>query len=94
MLGTVRKYVDRIRFMHYKDITFDGRPNGELWPGGPVTPSDAGAYGVDSKGRWVELGRGAAPFREITQILLDGGLGIWGERDRRNPNATLPPAMQ
>ena len=77
VLGTVKRYVDRIRFMHYKDVTFAGRPQGELWTGGIKAPSDEGAYGVDSKGRWVELGRGVVPFAAITRILLDAGYDGW-----------------
>ena len=63
--------------MHYKDITFTGRPQGELWPGGMKVPSDQGGYDVDSRGRWVELGRGAVPFKEVTQILLEAGYNGW-----------------
>jgi inosose dehydratase len=77
VLGTVQRYASRITFMHYKDITFAGRPQGELWPGGIHTPADAGAYAVDSRGRWVELGRGAVPFREISDILLAAGYDGW-----------------
>jgi inosose dehydratase len=77
VLGTVQRYVNRIRFMHYKDITFAGRPQGELWAGGIHAPADEGAYAVDSKGRWVELGRGIVPFKEITRILLDAGYNGW-----------------
>jgi inosose dehydratase len=77
ILGTVRHYVDRIRFMHYKDVTFAGRPQGQLWAGGVRAPADEGAYGVDSKARWVELGRGVVPFAEVTRILLDAGYEGW-----------------
>ncbi len=74
---TVRRYVKRIRFIHYKDITFTGRPQGELWPGGLKVPGDAGAYGVDSRGRWIELGRGVVPFPAITRLLLEAGYDGW-----------------
>jgi inosose dehydratase len=77
VLGTIRRHLHRIQFMHYKDITFAGRPQRELWPGGIVAPSDSGAYNVDSRGRWVELGRGEVPFAEITRILLDAGYDGW-----------------
>jgi inosose dehydratase len=77
VLATMRRYLGRIQFVHYKDVTFAGRPAGQLWPGGKRVPADHGAYGVDSRGRWVELGRGAVPFREITQILLEGGYDGW-----------------
>jgi inosose dehydratase len=72
----VRRYASRIRFVHYKDITFAGRPRGELWPGKSV-PADEGAYHIDSRGRWVELGRGIVPFPEITRILLGAGYDGW-----------------
>jgi inosose dehydratase len=77
VLDIVRRYVNRITFMHYKDITFAGRPQGELWPGGITAPVDRGGYGVDSRGRWVELGRGVVPFPEITRILRDAGYDGW-----------------
>ena len=77
VLATVRRYASRITFVHYKDITFTGRPQGELWPGGMKVPSDQGGYDVDSRGRWVELGRGAVPFKEVTQILLEAGYNGW-----------------
>jgi len=77
VIATVRRYIDRIKFIHYKDITFSGRPQGELWPGGINAPADQGAYSVDSRGRWVELGRGMVPFREITDILLAAGYDGW-----------------
>ncbi len=76
VVDIVRRYVDRIKFMHYKDITFAGRPQEELWPGYRV-PADEGAYAVDSRGRFVELGRGVVPFKEVTKILLDAGYDGW-----------------
>jgi inosose dehydratase len=75
--ATVRRYIERIKFIHYKDITFAGRPQGELWAGGVRAPADRGAYNVDSRGRWVELGRGVVPFREITDILVASGYDGW-----------------
>jgi inosose dehydratase len=77
VLATVRRYVERIAFVHYKDVTFAGRPRGELWPGGPVAPRDQGAYGIDSRGRWVELGRGVVDFPAITQVLRSAGYDGW-----------------
>lgn len=76
VVGTVQRYISRVRFVHYKDITFSGRPQGELWPGYRV-PSDEGGYGVDSKGRWVELGRGAVDFPAVTKVLLAAGYDGW-----------------
>ena len=77
VLETVRRYAKRIGFMHYKDVTFAGRPHGELWPGGHHVPTDGGAYGVDSRGRWVELGRGAVDFPGVTQELRACGYDGW-----------------
>ncbi|HHX45371.1 MAG TPA: TIM barrel protein [Chloroflexi bacterium] len=77
VVETVRRYVDRIRYVHYKDVTCAGRPQGELWPGGPVVPSDDGAYGIDSRWRWVELGRGVVDFPAITEVLLEAGYDGW-----------------
>jgi inosose dehydratase len=74
---TVRKYADRIKFMHFKDVVFRGRPTAPLYPGGPAVPSDTGAYSVDAKGRWVELGRGEVDFRGVTKVLLDAGYDGW-----------------
>ncbi|MCL2060889.1 MAG: sugar phosphate isomerase/epimerase [Oscillospiraceae bacterium] len=77
-LETVERYASqgRIRFMHYKDLTRDGRPEKRLWDGYDV-PSDMGAYNVDSKFRWVELGRGLVDFPGITKILLKYGYDGW-----------------
>ena len=73
---TVKRYASRIGFVHYKDVTFSGRPSGELWPGHRV-PTDGGAYGVDSRARWVELGRGQVNFPAITEVLLASGYDGW-----------------
>jgi inosose dehydratase len=73
---TVRRYAHRVRFVHYKDVTFAGRPQGELWPG-KVVPTDDGGYSVDAKGRMIELGRGVVDFPAITKILLDAGYDGW-----------------
>ena len=76
VLQTVRDFADRITFLHYKDVTKAGRPEGELWPGKTV-PSDGGAYDVDSRYRWVELGRGCVPYVEITKILAEHHYDGW-----------------
>ncbi len=76
-VAIVKRYADRVGFVHYKDVTFAGRPRGELWPGGPTVPSDNGAYGIDSRGRWVELGRGVVDFPAITAVLLEAGYDGW-----------------
>jgi inosose dehydratase len=76
-LETVGRYANRVKFMHYKDVSFQGRPSGSIYPGGPAVPSDTGAYTVDAKGRWVELGRGEVDFPGVTKILLDAGYDGW-----------------
>jgi inosose dehydratase len=78
VLETVERYASRgrIRFMHYKDLTGDGRPDKQLWEGYHV-PDDLGAYNVDSKYRWVELGRGNVDFIGVTKILLKYGYDGW-----------------
>jgi inosose dehydratase len=77
VVATLKRYAPRIAFVHYKDVTFAGRPRGELWPGGPGLPSDDGAYGIDSRGRWVELGRGAVDFPAITEVLRSAQYDGW-----------------
>lgn len=77
IVETVRRYADRIGFMHYKDVSFAGRSEGELWPGGFEVPTDGGAYGVDSRGRWVELGRGVVDFVGVTEVLREAGYDGW-----------------
>lgn len=72
VLSIMRRYIKRITFMHYKDVALNNRSEGELWPGHQM-PGDDGAYGVDSKWRMVELGRGVVPFREVTDLLLGAG---------------------
>jgi len=71
---TIERYASqrRIRFMHFKDLTSAGRPDGRLWQGYDA-PSDEGSYNVDSKYRFVELGRGQVDFPAILAILLKYG---------------------
>jgi inosose dehydratase len=76
-VAIVKRYARRIGYVHYKDVTYAGRPQGELWPGGPQVPSDEGPYGIDSKGRMVELGRGAVDFIAVTAILREVGYDGW-----------------
>ncbi len=77
VVETIRRYADRIGYVHYKDLTFAGRPTGELWPGGLRVPADEGAYNVDSRARWVELGRGAIDFPAVTKVLRAAGYDGW-----------------
>ncbi len=77
VVETIRRYADRLGYVHYKDLTYAGRPDGELWPGGLRVPSDAGAYNVDSRGRWVELGRGVIDYPAVTHVLREVGYDGW-----------------
>ncbi len=72
-----RENADRLAHMHYKDVTLAGRPSGELWPGGPKVPDNDGAYSVDAKGRWVELGRGVVDFPAVTKVIREAGYDGW-----------------
>ena len=73
----VGKYAKKVKFMHYKDVSFKGRPSGRIYPGGPDVPENTGAYTVDAKGRWVELGRGDVDFIGVTKALLAVGYDGW-----------------
>ena len=77
VVETIRRYAGRVGYVHYKDLTFAGRPQGRLWPGGPAVPSDEGAYNVDSRGRWVELGRGVIDYPAVTAVLREAGYDGW-----------------
>ena len=73
----VRKYAKKIKYMHYKDVIFKGRPTGKIYPEGPDVPTNTGAYSVDARGRWVELGRGEVDFAGVTKALMDAGYDGW-----------------
>lgn len=75
-VATMRRYAKRMSYVHFKDVTFEGRPHKELWPGYTI-PSDSGAYQVDSIGRMVELGRGVIDFPACMQALRDAGFDGW-----------------
>ena len=68
----VKRYAQRITFMHYKDVAPNAIKRGELWPGYAM-PNDDGAYNVDSTWRMVELGRGVVDFRAVSDVLLAAG---------------------
>lgn len=77
VLATFRKYARRIGFVHVKDLDVN-RP----WDitgarGGPSTWSDTGAYHVDSKWRFVEMGRGRIDFRPLLAVLREAGYDGW-----------------
>lgn len=65
---TLARYAPRIRFVHFKDVA----PNRE-----PERASDTGAYGIDSRWRFVELGRGVVDFPRAWEILRAAGYDGW-----------------
>ena len=67
-VAIVQRYADRVGFVHYKDVTFAGRPQGELWPGGPAGLQAAGRQGARPGARLQR--RGAVR----DDRLLAGGL--------------------
>lgn len=72
----VRDNIKRItHYVHYKDMEWRG-PRRELWPG-KVVPDNDGAYALDAKARWCELGRGVVDLPAIHKILLDAGFDGW-----------------
>ena len=73
----VRDNIKRMAHLHFKDVTFAGRPQGELWPGGPKVPDNDGAHALDAKGRWVELGRGVVDFPSIAKVIREAGYDGW-----------------
>lgn len=77
VLETFERYADRIGYVHFKDLA----PNHD-WAvaashGGPKGPSDSGAYHVDSRWRFVELGRGQIDFPALFAILQQAGFDGW-----------------
>lgn len=73
---TVRRYAARMSYVHFKDVTFEGRRRGALWPG-RVVPDNDGGYTVDSAGRMVELGRGCVRFPQCMEALRAAGFDGW-----------------
>jgi inosose dehydratase len=65
----MRKYIDRISYVHFKDID-------------PVVKADVVAnrtdfYDACGQGIFCNLGKGDVKFEEVRQILLDGGFEGW-----------------
>lgn len=75
-VATMRRYANRMSYVHFKDVTFEGRHHKELYPGYSI-PADNGAYWVDSVGRMVELGRGCVDLPACMQALKDVGFDGW-----------------
>jgi inosose dehydratase len=77
LLATFQKYASRIGFIHFKDIDVNRN-----WPvtashGGPTTWSDTGAYEIDSRWRFVELGRGRIDFATLLDVVRGAGYDGW-----------------
>ncbi len=74
VLATFRKYGPRIGFVHFKDLDVNRPWQITAGHGGPSTWSDTGAYHVDSKWRFVELGRGRIDFPAAPDRVAGGRL--------------------
>jgi inosose dehydratase len=74
---TLERYKHRIGFVHFKDLDVNRNFERTAQHGGPSQPSDSGAYGIDSKWRFVELGRGIIDFSRAWRILQSAGYDGW-----------------
>jgi inosose dehydratase len=77
VLATFRKYARRIGFVHFKDLDVNHPWDMTAEHGGPSTWSDSGAYHVDSKWRFVEMGRGRIDFPSLLAVLREAGYDGW-----------------
>jgi inosose dehydratase len=75
--ATFRKYADRIGFIHFKDLDVNHNWSTTAAHGGPRTWGDTGGYRVDSKWRFVELGRGIIDFPSLLAIVKAAGYDGW-----------------
>jgi inosose dehydratase len=75
--ATFQKYARRIGFIHFKDIDLNHPWSVTASHGGPSTWSDTGAYHVDSKWRFVELGRGRIDFPALLAVVRAAGYDGW-----------------
>jgi inosose dehydratase len=77
VVETFRRYAERIRFVHFKDLAPNHNWELAARHGGPARPRDSGGYHVDSKWRMVELGRGIIDFPALLDILKGAGYDGW-----------------
>jgi inosose dehydratase len=77
VLATFRRYARRIGFVHFKDIDTNRPWSVAAAHGGPSTWADTGGYHVDSKWRFVELGRGQIDFPALLAVLREAGFDGW-----------------
>jgi sugar phosphate isomerase/epimerase len=75
--ATLRRYGSRIGHVHFKDLDVNHAWDVTAAHGGPRTWSDTGAYHVDSRWRFVELGRGLIDFPALLAVLRDAGYDGW-----------------
>jgi inosose dehydratase len=81
VLATFRKYARRVGFVHFKDLDANRPWEVTAGHGGPSTWSDTGAYSIDSKWRFAELGRGRIDFPALLAVLREAGYDGWIEVD-------------
>jgi inosose dehydratase len=77
VLHTFQKYARRLGFIHFKDIDTNRDWAVTATHGGPSTWSDTGGYRVDSKWRFVELGRGRIDFPALLAVVREAGYDGW-----------------
>ena len=68
-VGFMKRYVDRISYMHFKDI--DPKVKAD------VTANRTGFYDACGQGIFCNLGDGDVDFPAVRQILLDAGFEGW-----------------
>lgn len=75
--ATFQKYARRIGFVHFKDLDQNHSWETTGAHRGPKTWADTGGYHVDSRWRFVELGRGVIDFPALLAILREAGYDGW-----------------
>lgn len=77
VLATFQKYARRIGFIHFKDLDVNHNWEATGSHSGPSTWADTGAYHVDSRWRFVELGRGLIDFPAMLAVVREAGYDEW-----------------
>lgn len=77
VLATFKKYAPRIGFVHFKDLDLNHNWSETARHRGPETWADTGGYHVDSKWRFVELGRGLIDFPALLAVLREADYDGW-----------------
>ncbi len=75
--ATFQTYARRIGFIHFKDLDLNHDWEITASHGGPSSWTDTGGYHVDSKWRFVELGRGVVDFAPLLAIVREAGYDGW-----------------